>query len=94
MTRLAAIVRERALKNSPVTPERKARGAKIMTVDAEEPRSGLASSRAASSPFPRAASLLYRRMMCSTITTVSSMMRPTAAAIPPRVIMLRLICSA
>ncbi len=30
-------------------------------------------------------------MMCSTMTIESSMIRPTAAAIPPRVMMLKLM---
>ncbi len=32
-------------------------------------------------------------MMCSSITITSSMIRPTAAAMPPSVIMLKLMCS-
>ena len=41
------MVKDSALKNAPVTPERKARGAKMMMVDAEEPASDLVNSAAA-----------------------------------------------
>ena len=47
MMRLAAIVRESALKNAPVTPERNARGVKMIIVAAEEPASGFVNSLAA-----------------------------------------------
>jgi len=39
--RLAAIVRESALKNAPVTPDKNASGVKMIMVSAEEPASGL-----------------------------------------------------
>ena len=47
MMRLAAIVRDRALKNAPATPDRNASGVKMIIVAAEEPASGLVNSFAA-----------------------------------------------
>ena len=95
MTRLTAMVSDRALKNAPVTPVRNARGVKMMIVEAEDPNSGRVNSavaritRSLSGPLP----LRSRRVMCSTITTASSMISPTAAAMPPSVMMLKLMCS-
>ena len=94
ITRLAAMVRDSALKKAPVTPERNARGAKMMTVDVEEPASGRVNSEAAwitRSCQWRSSVSRSRRIMCSTITMASSMMSPTAAAMPPRVMMLKLM---
>ena len=88
-----AIVTASALKNAPATPERKASGTKITIVEADDPASGRVNSAAARStrpsygPSPRRS----RRITCSTITIASSMISPTAAAMPPRVMMLKLM---
>ena len=85
-----------ALKKPPVTPVRKASGANTTTVLVVEPISGRAISPAAANmlapgaPSSRSCNL---RIRCSSMTTASSTTRPTAAARPPRVIMLKLICS-
>ncbi len=79
---------ESALKNAPVTPERKASGANTTMVTLDETTSGRVSPAAARRlppAAPRSAS------MCSIITIASSMISPTAAAIPPSVMMLKLI---
>src|SRR6185437_11747846 len=85
------IVSDSALKNAPVTPPRKASGKKMMIVAADEPDSGWKNSRAASITLPLWFSGASRnlRTMCSIMTTASSMMSPTAAAMPPSVMMLK-----
>lgn len=64
-----------------------------MIVEADEPASGSVSSRAAriTRSLSSAVPVRSRRRMCSTVTIVSSITSPTAAAAPPSVIMLRLI---
>jgi hypothetical protein len=51
--RLAAIVKESALKKAPVTPERKAKGTKMMIVETDEPARDLVNSDAARRTCPR-----------------------------------------
>jgi len=46
------MVRERDLKNAPVTPERNAMGVKMIMVDADDPARGRVNSRAASITRP------------------------------------------
>ena len=96
ITRAAAIVSARYLKKAPVTPVRKASGRKMMIVARLEPKSGAKNSRAAGNTVACARSSLgtpARRAMCSTITMTSSIKRPIAAAMPPRVMMLKLMPS-
>ena len=97
MTSALAMVSDSALKNAPVTPDRNASGRKITTVAALEPVSGRVNSHAAaamrSCNSPAPSSGCSRRMMCSSITITSSMIKPTAAAMPPSVIMLKLMPS-
>src|ERR1700675_1221553 len=91
IVKLAAMVSESALKNAPVTPDRNASGAKMIIVAADEPMNGGVNSAAASSTAPLGGWVLFsltRRTMCSAITIVSSIISPTAAASPPRVIIL------
>ena len=90
-----AMVIDSALKKAPVTPVRKASGKKMMMVEALEPISGRKNSVAAfitccsvSPSWPRS-----RRTICSIMTMASSMIRPTAAAMPPSVMMLKLMFS-
>ncbi len=87
------MVSDSALKNAPVTPVTKASGRKMTMVEADEPASGVMNALAALSIRCRYAPSPPRRprMTCSTMTMVSSMIRPTAAAAPPSVMMLRLI---
>ncbi len=95
MNRPPAIVTDSALKNAPVTPVRKASGAKMTSVAALEPASGrrnsVAASRTVVATGPPSWRSRRRRMMCSVITIASSMIRPTAAAMPPRVMTLKLM---
>ena len=84
----AAIVTASALKNPPVTPLRNARGVNTTIVAIEEPTSGRTISPAASRTLIVAS--LRRRVMCSSMTTISSTISPTAAAMPPSVMILRL----
>ncbi len=86
------MVIESALKKAPVTPVRKARGRKMTMVAADEPNSGRRNSDTASSMVARPLSVdsARRRSMCSIITMASSMISPIAAAMPPRVMMLKL----
>ena len=96
MARLAAIVSESALKNAPVTPREKRQRR-----EDDDRRGGRAGQRPRELAPPRAsnaargnvrpARFRMRRMMCSTITMASSMIRPTAAAMPPSVMMLKLM---
>jgi hypothetical protein len=96
----AAIVTDSALANAPVTPERRLSGMNTMMVARLEPDCGERNSRAAgnTAALPRAAAgspaewsiAPARRAMCSIITITSSISRPTAAAMPPRVMMLKL----
>ena len=94
MNRLLAMVSDRALKKAPVTPPRNASGTKIIMVAAEEPVSGEVNSIAASRIVSATLLLCWRRrrMICSIMTMASSTIRPTAAAIPPSVIILKLMC--
>ena len=65
----------------------------MMIVESDEPVSGrVNSSAAASAPVLPAPCL--RRTMCSDMTIASSMINPTAAAMPPSVITFRLSPSA
>ena len=94
MIRLAAIVKDSALKNAPATPERNASGVKMIMVAADEPARGLVNSLAALNTRERGSPSRMprtRRTMCSTMTIASSMIRPTPAAMPPSVMMLKLI---
>ncbi len=86
------MVIDRALKKAPVTPVRKARGTKITMVAAEEASRGRRNSDTARSMVgrPLSAPSARRRSICSIITMASSMIRPMAAAMPPRVMMLKL----
>jgi hypothetical protein len=91
-SRLTAMVRERDLKKAPVTPVRKTSGAKTTIVLSEDPRIGGKISVTETWTASDAAVFLRARwrMMFSTTTMASSMMSPMAAAIPPRVMMLKL----
>ena len=96
MMRLEAMARERAPKKAPKTPTRNAGGMWMMMVEREEPVSGrVNSSAAAMTRLPVVVVSVgcclawRRRAMCSDMTMASSMMSPTAAAIPPRVMMLK-----
>ncbi len=94
MINAEAMVSDRNLKNAPVTPDRKASGAKMMIVARLEPNSGAKNSRAASNTAIRDCSTPgtpARRTMCSIITTASSINSPIAAANPPRVMMLNVM---
>ena len=95
-TSAATIVIANALKNSPVTPLMNASGRNTTIVALVDPRRGMPISAAASSKAcgVRAAFSCIRRIICSSMTTASSTTRPTAAAIPPSVIMLKLMPSA
>ncbi len=95
ITSAEAMVSDSALKKAPVTPERKASGTKMITVEAEEPASGGMNSSAAAitRPWWSRGAPRSRRTMCSIITMASSMISPTAAAMPPRVMMLKLMPS-
>ena len=95
-TSAATIVTASALKNSPVTPLMNASGRNTTIVALVDPRRGTPISAAASSNAcgVRTAFCCIRRIICSSITTASSTTRPTAAAIPPSVIMLKLMPSA
>ena len=86
------MVMARALKKPPVTPLRKASGVNTMMVASDEPSSGRAISLAASSTV--APPSLNLRVMYSSMTTISSTTSPTAAAMPPSVMMFRLSPSA
>ncbi|MCY1175940.1 hypothetical protein D9M73_161980 [compost metagenome] len=95
----AAIVSDSALEKAPVTPVRKDKGTNTISVARLEPVSGARNSRAAgmtaASPrgVPSAPVAPARRAICSTITMTSSISRPTAAAMPPSVMMLKLMPS-
>ncbi len=86
------MVMDSALKKAPVTPVRKARGRKMTVVAADDPARGRMNSETAlpitSRPWDVVSAI--RRSMCSIITIASSMIRPMAAAMPPRVMMLKL----
>ncbi len=87
-----------ALENAPVTPLRKPSGRNTISVARLDPVSGCMNSRAAGSTAccpatPSGPSAPARRAMCSTMTITSSISRPTAAAMPPNVMMLKLIPS-
>ena len=89
------MVSDKALKNSPVSPLRNASGMKMITVASDEPASGLvkaAASRNTASALPCRV-MRMRRTRCSTITMASSMISPTAAAMPPRVMILNVMPS-
>jgi hypothetical protein len=93
----AAIVTDSALEKAPVTPVRKDSGRNTISVAMLDPVSGIRNSRAAGMTaalprgWPSSPTAPARRAICSTITITSSMSKPTAAAIPPRVMMLKLI---
>ena len=92
-----AMVTASARKNEPVMPFRNASGVKMMMVEADDPISGWVNSRAAYSTrvdqdaqgSVAAMPARMRQMTCSTMTMVSSMISPTAAAAPPSVITFR-----
>ncbi len=86
------MVIDRALKKAPVTPVRKASGRKITTVADDDPINGRRNSETARSIVsrPLSAASARRRSICSIMTMASSMIRPMAAAMPPRVMMLKL----
>jgi len=91
-----AMVKDRALKKAPVTRLRKASGTKITTVAGTGARKRLRKlgrgGEHAGGVFPGPAR--RRRTICSIMTMASSMMSPTAAAMPPRVMMLNPMPSA
>lgn len=82
-----AIVRASGWKKAPVTPVRRPKGRKITIVDTLEPISG---GRIAFRPAMTGSCAPVSRWcaMLSATTMASSAMRPSAAAIPPRVIRL------
>ena len=86
------MVIDRALKKAPVTPVRKASGRKMTMVAADDPNNGRMNSATAAPMVarPLSGASARRRSMCSIITMASSMIRPMAAAMPPRVMMLKL----
>jgi len=92
MISAAAIVSDKALKNAPVTPVRKASGRKTSSVAMLDPVNGGRNSRPAAStasrPLAKASLAPVRRARCSTMVITSSITRPTAAARPPSVMML------
>jgi hypothetical protein len=93
--RLDATVSDSGPKKPPVTPPRKASGTKTTTVAALEPAKGLLNSAAAANTPPFVPLVCRtRRTICSIMTIASSMIRPAAAAMPPRVMMLKLMWSA
>ncbi len=97
MASAAAMVTDSALEKAPVTPSRKLSGRNTIRVARLEPVSGVMNSRAAgmtawapaTPPSERGAPA--RRAMCSIMTITSSISRPTAAAMPPMVMMLKLM---
>ena len=82
-----------------MTPLRKPSGRNTISVARLDPVSGCMNARAAGStaPLPAAVPSLprapARRAICSTMTITSSISSPTAAAMPPSVMMLKLIPS-
>ena len=96
MIKAATMVMARALKNPPVTPAMNARGKNTTIVAPVEPNSGRVISAAAdnSDVGVVARPSCSRRITCSSITTASSTIKPTAAAMPPSVIMSKCMPSA
>ena len=83
---MSAMASASTRKNAPVTPPSIRNGTKMASVQSVEPVS--VGSNSAMAPLGVAPGIWARCARCSTTTIASSSTRPTAAAMPPSVIML------
>ena len=94
VSKAETIVSASARKKTPVRPSRKASGMKTTTGVSVDPTSGaMMSPRPSRMACRRSPPLRMRAWMDSTTTMASSMTKPIAAAMPPRVMRLKLIPS-